>query len=69
MKFYKITLGKGSGGLIYPSSYQSQIGNHALDHLYYDENDVTKLLLILPDTVANVVRPGVEEINEVEARE
>lgn len=72
MKYYKISLPKNAKGeLQYPGGvavYEAEIGNFAVDHLYYDENFETFLLLIIPDKVTGIVRPGVEEITEVEAK-
>ncbi len=68
LKYYKLVLEKNSAGLVYPTGYQSQVGDYAKDHLYYDENDKTVLLLVLPDTVKNVVRDGVTEVTEAEAK-
>lgn len=69
MKYYKITLNKGSGGvLLYPENYQAEVGDKAVDHLYYDENDQAYLLLLIPDKVENIVRAGVEEIAEADAK-
>jgi hypothetical protein len=67
MKYYKITLGKDSKGLVYPENYQTEVGDHALDHLYWDENGQDYLLLVLPDDKVNIVRSGVEEITETDA--
>lgn len=71
MKYFKITLrqNKGSTTLVYPPNYQTEIGNNAVDHLYYDENDSPMLLLAIKDKDAvNVARPDVVEITEVEAK-
>lgn len=68
MRYYKITLGKGKEGeLIYPLNYQEEVGNHAVDHLYWDEGQQTYLLLVIPDK-AEVLRDGIEEITEAEAK-
>ena len=68
MKYYKIKLDKNGSQLIYPSDYQWQIGDFALDHLYYEDGTQSMLLLILPDKVKNVVRDKIVEITEVEAK-
>lgn len=74
MKYYKITLHKSPGGLKYPSgikTYQSEIGDHALDHIYYDGDSdpkTTHLLLVLPDNITGVVREDVEELTELAAK-
>jgi len=70
MKYLKIVLGKGPGGLGYPMNYQSEIGDFAIDHLYYNENDEPRLLLVIPDRSYNVdmIRTSVTELTETEAR-
>ena len=68
MKYYKITLEKEGTKLVYPENYQTEIGDFALDHLYYDDGFTSMLLLILPDKIKNVVRKNVEEITETEAK-
>lgn len=71
MKYFKITLkqNKGSTTLVYPPNYQTEIGNNAVDHLYYDENDNPMLLLAIKDIDSTgVVRPDVVEVTEVEAK-
>ena len=69
MKYYKITLGKGSNGtLIYPTNYQSEVGDKAVDHLYWDEGQQTYLLLIIPKEEGNILRSGIEEITEAGAK-
>ena len=76
MKFLKITLPREAGGtkLQYPGGidwYQHNIGNFAVDHLYYDENDTAMLLLVIPtkDYNAQMLTDGVEEITEADARQ
>jgi len=72
MKYFKLILGKGPNGLIYPSGmyrYESEIGAFAVDHLYYDEGDQSRLLLCIPDDkTTGVVRENVIEITEAEAK-
>lgn len=69
MKYYKITINKGKGGLmIYPPNYQDEVGDKAVDHLYWDEGQQTYLILCIPDKEANIVREGIEEITEADAK-
>src|SRR3990167_2496284 len=69
MKYYKTTLGKNEKGLVYPANYQVEIGDMAVDHLYWDEGIQTYLLLCIPDSKsAGIVRTNVMEITEVEAK-
>mgnify|MGYP001195734549 CR=1 FL=1 len=71
MKYLKLTLPKGSGGnLTYPANYQSEIGDKSKDHLYFEENGVTKLLLLFNDAdfSSNMVKENVEEVTEVDAK-
>lgn len=69
MKYFKITLPKQKGGnLIYPPNYQDEIGDYAVDHLYFDEDGVSKLLLLIEDVNAkNIIRENVEEVSETDA--
>ena len=70
MKYLKISLGKNPGGsLIYPVNYQEEIGNFAVDHLYYEDIGDSKLLLCIEDAsfVPSMIRNAVEEINETAA--
>ena len=72
MKYYKITLRQEPGGkLIYPSAYQSEIGNFSQDHIYYDDEQGNPLLLLcIEDSDANdIIRPYVNEVTEVEAKQ
>ena len=76
MKYYRITLNKAhpNAPLEYPSginSYQENIGNFAKDHLYYEEDGVTKLLLTVEDESVvgkTIVQKDVEELTEQEAK-
>lgn len=70
MKFYVITLPYDNVArrMVYPSNYQIEIGDQAVDHLYYKDGAVTKLLLLIQDKDALVSLPGsVVEITEAEA--
>ena len=70
MKFYVITLpyDRVARKMVYPSNYQTEIGDQAVDHLYYKDGAVTKLLLLIQDKDALVSLPGsVVEITEAEA--
>jgi hypothetical protein len=70
MKFYLITLPYDNVArkMVYPPNYQTQIGDQAVDHLYYKDGAVTKLLLLIQDKDALVSLPGsVVEILEAEA--
>ena len=54
--------------MVYPANYQEEVGNYTVDHLYYDENGETKLLLCIEDKhTLNTIRPGVVKITEIEA--
>jgi hypothetical protein len=68
MKYYKITLDKNPKGLVYPENYQSEVGDKAVDHLYWDEGQQTYLLLLIPDTEKDIIRKGIEEITEIDAK-
>ena len=72
MKFLKIELRKtpGSSNIQYPINYQSELGDFAVDHLYYDENDNGFLLLVIPNKYfkATMIRKDVTEITEAEAK-
>lgn len=72
MKYFKIIIGNGSEGMIYPSGmyrYENEIGKFSVDHLYYKENGEDRLILCIPDDkTAGVVREGVIEITETEAK-
>lgn len=69
MKYYKITLPKDpvTNELLYPEGYQVEVGNKAIDHLYYDIKGDTFLILLIEDKKAeNIIRDGVEEITEAD---
>ena len=69
MKYFKITLGKDTAGIIYPDNYQREIGDYAEDHLYYKEGATDYLLLCIPDDKSgSVVRKNVVEVTEAEAK-
>lgn len=70
MKYLDITLGRDGATLIYPKNYQLEIGDPAKDHLYYDEGDIPKLLLLIPDKEykKSMVRERVVEITEAQAK-
>jgi len=69
MKYYKITLGNVGNTLKYPENYQEEIGDKAIDHLYWDENGVDYLILCIPaEKSAGIIRDKVEEIKEEEAK-
>jgi len=70
MRYLKIHIQKQKGGqLIYPVNYQSEIGDYAQDHLYYDENGESLLLLLIEDADFNdkMIRDNVEEVDEATA--
>ncbi len=70
MKFYNITLQRQPDGhLIYPLNYQSEVGDFAVDHMYYDtEKGEPRLLLAIEDVNAkDIVRANVEEVTELQA--
>jgi hypothetical protein len=67
MKYLKIHIQVAKGGeMIYPDRYQSEIGDFAKDHLYYDENGESLLLLLIEDADYNekMIRDNVEEVDE-----
>ena len=70
MKYLKVSIQNGEQGkLIYPEKYQEEIGDFAVDHLYYDETDgVTKLILLIEDANFNtsMIRENVEKMTEKE---
>jgi len=70
MKYVKVNIQNGNEGkLVYPEKYQEEIGNFAVDHLYYDESEgVTKLILLIEDKDFNnsMIRENVEKITEKE---
>jgi hypothetical protein len=55
---------------VYPVNYQPEIGNYALDHLYYEDGLDLKLLLCIPDVDFNagMIRADVVEISETDAK-
>lgn len=71
MKYYNITLGKGpKGALLYPANYQEEVGDFAVDHLYYDVGKQSYLLLLIEEKNAtNILREGIEEITEAAAHQ
>jgi hypothetical protein len=74
MKYLKITLLEPPGQeIVYPAGYQSEIGDFAQDHLYFDElkgDGISSLLLLIPDKDfdAKMIRDNVEEITETDAK-
>ena len=71
MKYFNITLRhrQGSTEIVYPTNYQSQIGDFNAGHLYYDEGDTSMLLMCIKDKDAiNIVRTDVEQITEQQAK-
>jgi hypothetical protein len=71
MKYLKISLPKQPGGnLIYPDRYQSEIGDYAQDHLYFDDENGANLLLLISDEdyKDTMVRDKVVEITEDDAK-
>jgi len=72
MKYLRINLksNPGSNEIVYPVGYQAEIGNFAVDHLYYDVDGALKLLLCIPDKdyKDTMVKTDVEVINEVDAK-
>ena len=71
MKYLKITLPKQLGGnLIYPDRYQSEIGDYAQDHLYFDDANGANLLLLISDKdyKETMIRDRCEEITEADAK-
>jgi len=68
MKYFRITPGKDGTRITYPINYQHEVGDKAVDHLYYDEQGKLYLLLLIPDKDAvGIIRSGVEELTETEA--
>jgi len=71
MKYLKITTRQTPGmeGIRYPTNYQNEIGDFAVDHLYYEVGGVLRLLLLVPDKyyTPSMIREYVEEITEQEA--
>lgn len=74
MKYLKIHVLQPKGGqMVYPTNYQSEIGdyNQNLAHLYYnDDKGECYLLLTIEDAdyKSNMIRDRVEEITETEAK-
>jgi hypothetical protein len=72
MKFLRITIPKTkSVPMVYPTNYEDDIGYYSKDHLYYDEDGICKLLLLIPDKDYNESRmlvKDVELITEAEAK-
>ena len=77
MKYLKITLRRkvGNTKLIYPENYQAELGDFNFQHkghLYYDDENGNSMLLLSiadKDWKESMVRPYVEEITEVQAKE
>ena len=73
MKYLKIELRQKPGNttIIYPTNYEWEIGNFAVDHLYYDEKGKGWLLLLIPDKsfIPTMIRQYVEEITEVQVNQ
>lgn len=69
MKYLKIHIQKNGTQMVYPPGYQSEIGDFAVDHLYYVEGTDDKLLLCIPDKdfKNSMVRNNVEEVTETNA--
>ena len=71
MKFYVITVPYDNVArkMVYPTNYQIEIGDKAVDHLYYKDGVTTKLLLLIADKDALGSLPAdVVEITEGEAQ-
>ena len=72
MKYLKISLliKQSDGNLIYPDRYQSEIGDYAQDHLYFDDANGANLLLLISDKdyKATMIRERVIEITEADAK-
>lgn len=71
MKYFDITLHRNADRTLrYPENYQAEIGNKAVDHLYYDdETGMPRLLLAIKDADATgISRTDVAEITEAAAR-
>ena len=67
MKYLKISITTGEGGkFIYPVNYQSEIGDFAKDHLYYEDGANYSLVLCINDVdfKPTMIRLGVVEITE-----
>jgi len=69
LKHYRVTLPKNPDkSLVYPANYQEEIGNYALDHLYYSDSGQDYLLLVLPADAQNIIRDNVSELSEEQAK-
>ena len=71
MKFYKIKLPQGPGGLQYPPNYQQLLGDHNVAHLYYDDevDGFAYLILSIHDgNTPSSLPENVSEITEAEAK-
>lgn len=74
MKYFVVTIklrqSSGTKGrMVYPPNYQVEIGDYAVDHLYFNDGDVKKLLLLIPDkNSTGIARENVVEITEAEAK-
>lgn len=68
--YFKITLRSNDGHtIIYPDNYQKEIGDKALEHLYYEDGPDLKLLIVMKKSDdINIVRPYVEVISESDAK-
>ena len=73
MKYLKldITPEIGKTQLKYPDNYQVDIGNYAVDHLYYDEAGKCYLILLIPDKQykPEMLKSGVSLITETTAKQ
>lgn len=72
MKYYRVNIqhNPGSTLLIYPKNYEKEVGVFSIDHLYYDEKDQVKLILVIEDkNSSNILRENIEEITENEVRD
>jgi hypothetical protein len=70
MKYLKISIKGGTGGkMFYPEKYQEEIGNFAVEHLYYEDVGNYDLLLCINDLdfKSSMIREGVKELSEIEA--
>lgn len=72
MKYLDIDIKPKSGTILeYPVNYQSEIGNFAKDHLYYDdEKGFPRLLLCIEDGdyKSSMIRDRVTELTEAQAK-
>ncbi len=73
MKYLKVTILEPAGSpMVYPVNYQTEIGNFAIDHLYYDAvkgDGKSELVLLIPDAAykTSMIRTNVEALNETQA--